>query len=165
MSLQPPLESLSDDELLSRVVSLLQQSRRTEAPLLAHLGEVEARRLYARFACPSMFRYCTDVLHLSEAEAYFRIAAARAAREHPVLLEMLADGRLHLSGVEKLAPHLTPGNRDTLLVRAAHKTKRQIEELVAELEPRPDVPSVMRKLPERTAVVGAPAVEGPCVEL
>src|SRR5262245_21626916 len=131
MSLQQSLEALSDDELLGRVVSLLRESRRTEAPLLAHLGEVEARRLYARFACSSMFGYCTDVLHLSEAEAYFRIAAARAAREHPVLLNMLADGRLHLCGIEKLAPHLTPENRDTLLARAAHRSKKQIEELIA----------------------------------
>jgi hypothetical protein len=51
-----------------------------------------------------MFVYCIDV-HLSEAEAYLRITAARAAREHPVLLHMLADGRLHLTGIAKLVPH------------------------------------------------------------
>ena len=45
-----------------------------------------------------MFSYATDVLHLSEAEAYLRIAAARASRRHPVLLTMLDDGRLHLIG-------------------------------------------------------------------
>jgi len=95
-----------------------------------------------------MFAYCTDVLHLSEAEAYLRIAAARASREHPMLLDMLADGRLHLSGIAKLAPHLTRENRDALLDRAAHRGKRQIEELVAELAPRPDAPAVMRKLAE-----------------
>jgi hypothetical protein len=89
-----------------------------------------------------------DVLHLSEAEAYLRITAARAA-EHPVLLHMLADGRLHLSGIAKLGPHLTLQNRDLLLSRAVHRSKRQIEELVAELAPRPDVPSVVRKLPSR----------------
>ena len=61
----------------------------------------------AREASPSMFAYCTEVLHLSEAEAYFRIAAARASRKHPVLLSMLADGRLHLTAIAKLAPHLT----------------------------------------------------------
>jgi hypothetical protein len=33
---------------------------------------------------------CTEFLHLSEAEAYLRIAAARASREHPLLLTMLA---------------------------------------------------------------------------
>ncbi len=96
-----------------------------------------------------MFVYCTSVLHLSEPEAYLRINVARAAREHPVLLDMLANGRLHLSGIVKLVPHLTAENRDSLLARAVHKSKRQIEELLAELSPRPDVPAVIRKLPDR----------------
>jgi len=96
-----------------------------------------------------MFAYATESLHLSEAEAYLRIAAARAARRHPVLLEMLADGRLHLSAMAKLAPHLTDANRERVLERAAHRTKRQIEELVAELQPRPDVAPAIRKLPVR----------------
>ena len=149
MSLERPLESLSDDELLRGLADLLRQSRRAESDLVAHIGEVETRRLYAREASPSMFVYCTDVLHLSEAEAYLRITAARAARQHPVLLHMLADGRLHLSGIAKLAPHLTPLNRDLLLSRAVHRSKRQIEELVAELAPRPDVPGMVRKRPSR----------------
>ena len=62
---------------------------------------------------------------------------------------MLADGRLHLSGVGKLAPHLTRENAPALLAPAAHRTKRQIEELVAELAPRPDAPTLVRKLPAR----------------
>ena len=61
-----------------------------------------------------MFAYCTERLHLSEAEAYLRIAAARASREHPILLTMLADGRLHLTAIAKLAPHLTPDNREAV---------------------------------------------------
>jgi 5-methylcytosine-specific restriction endonuclease McrA len=146
------LELVPDDDLLRRLAELLRQSRRVEADLVAHVGEVDARRLYAREASPSMFAYCTEVLHLSEAEAYLRIAAARASREHPMLLTMLADGSLHLTGIAKLAPHLTPENRDGLLKRAAHRTKRQIEELVAEVAPRPDAPAVMRKLPEHRMV-------------
>jgi hypothetical protein len=141
------LTSIPDDELLRRLAELLGQSRRVESDLVAHVGEVDSRRLYAREASPSMFAYCTEVLHLSEAEAYLRIAAARASREHPVLLEMLADGRLHLTGIAKLAPHLTRENRETLLQAAAGKSKRQIEELIAELFPRPDAPAVIRKLP------------------
>jgi hypothetical protein len=98
-----------------------------------------------------MFVYCTEVLHLSEHEAYLRITAARAAREHPMLLAMLGDGRLHLSGIAKLAPHLTLANREVLLERATHKSKRQLEVLVADLAPRPDVPTSIRKLPDRAA--------------
>jgi hypothetical protein len=47
---------------------------------------------------------------------------------------------------------LTPENRDALLARAVYKSKREILEIVAEAAPRPDVPSVMRKLPERAAL-------------
>ena len=101
------LKSIPDDELLRRLAELLRQSRRVEADLVALIGEVDSRRLYARSAWPSMFAYCTEVLHLSEAEAYLRIAVARASREHPILLAMLADGRLHLTAIAKLAPHLT----------------------------------------------------------
>ena len=143
----PSLESVPDDELLRRLGELVSRSRRVEADLVSHVGEVEERRLYAREASPSMFAYCTEVLHLSEAEAYLRITVARAAREHPQLLTMLADGRLHLSGIAKLLPILTRENRDGLLERATHRSKRQILELVAEVSPRPDAPSFMRKLP------------------
>ena len=97
-----------------------------------------------------MFTYCTKVLRLSEAEAYSRITVARASREHPMLLDMLADGRLHLTGIARLAPHLTAANRSELLERATHKSRRQIEELIADLAPRPNAPAVMRRLPART---------------
>ena len=143
------LDSVSDDELLRRLGELVSHSRRVEAALVSHIGEVEERRLYAREASPSMFAYCTEVLHLSEAEAYLRITVARAAREHPLLLTMLGDGRLHLSGIVKLVPILTRENRDGLLKRATHRSKRQILELVAELLSRPDAPSLMRELPQR----------------
>ena len=49
--------------------------------------------------------------------------------------------RLHLSGIAVLHKHLTEADRETLLERATHKSKRRIEELVAELNPRPDVPA------------------------
>ncbi len=150
------LRSLSDDDRLRRLSELLRQSRRTESDLVAHIGEVDQRRLYAREASPSMFSYCTERLHLSEAESYLRITVARAARHHPSLLKMLADGRLHLRGIAKLAPHLTSENRDRLLERAAHKSKRQIDELVAELIPRPDVPALMPKLPQTRKPQPAP---------
>jgi hypothetical protein len=113
MQNDPSLTDVPDDELLRRLAALLARSRRAEADLVAHIGEVDRRRLYARHASPSMFAYCTEVLHLSEAEAYVRITTARAAREHPVLLDMLRDGRLHLSGIARLVSHLTRGTRRT----------------------------------------------------
>src|SRR5262245_34383014 len=151
MHYEPRFARVSDDDLLRGLTSLVGDSRRVESDLVAHIGEVEERRLYAREGCPSMFAYCTEVLHLSSAEAYLRITAARAARDHPVVLEMLGDGRLHLSGIAKLVPHLTPANASRLLARAVHRSKRQIEELIAEIAPRPDAPVQVRKLPRTPA--------------
>ncbi len=156
-----PLATLSDDVLLLRLVEILSRSRRVETDLVAHIAEVDARRLYAREAFPSMFAYCTEALHLSESEAYRRIAVARASREHPMILPMLGDGRLHLSGIAQLAPHLTQENRDVLLRRATHRSKRQIEELIAEVAPRADVPALMRRLPDRRTLSAAPLTAVP----
>ena len=110
-------ESLSDDLLLSRVEELVRRSRRVEAELIWHLAEVDRRMLYRREACSSMFDYATARLHLSEAEAFLRIAVARVSHRFPIVLRMLADGRLHLSAIAKLASHLTDENCDALLAR------------------------------------------------
>ena len=147
-------KTLPDDELLRRLSDLVQRSRRVEALLVAHIAEVDDRRLYLRDA-PSMFAFCTQVLHLSEHEAYARITVARAARRRPVLLEMLGDGRLHLSGIAKLVPRLTDANATALLARAAHRTKSEIDALLAEVAPKPDVVATIRMVSERRAVAAA----------
>jgi len=142
------LVSLSDDELLERLSTLVARHRRLDAEVVAHGAEVDTRKLYLGKACSSMFAYAVEVLHLSEHEAYLRITCARASRRFPMLLDMLGDGRLHLSAIAKLAPHLSEDNAEALLARAVHKTKREIEELLAEVAPRPDVTACMRKLPQ-----------------
>jgi hypothetical protein len=148
------LKGVSDAALLRRLAESVARSRRGEADLVALIAEVDARELFAREAKPSMFAYCREVLGLRENEAYLRIAVARASREHPIVLTMLSDGRLHLSGVAKLAPLLRGEGGRAILKRAAGMSQRQIQELVAELRPQPDVRTTIRRLP-------APRVAGP----
>ncbi len=143
------LNHVSDEELRQRLPKMVGKSRVVEADVVALIAEFDARKLYAPEGCSSMFDYCLRRLHLSEPEAYLRIFVARASRQHPMVLTMLRDGRLHLSGIERLAPYLTPANREALLKRATHQSKRQIEEMVAELKPRADVRATIRKLPDR----------------
>ena len=153
------IESLSDDELLSRTSDLVAQSRRLEAELVAHLAEVDARRLYLGEACSSMFVYATSRLGLSEAEAYLRITVARVSRRFPVVLARLAAGAIQLSAIARLAPHLDEYSVEELLARAEGRSKREIEVLVAELAPRPDAPAIVRRLPA-PARTTAPLVSG-----
>ena len=54
-------DSISDDALLRQVSEILKESRRVEVELVAHIGEVDRRRLYSRSeASPSMYVYCTE---------------------------------------------------------------------------------------------------------
>jgi hypothetical protein len=138
---------LSDEAVIHEVARLARDERRVTAHLIAALAELDARRLYLGEGCSSLFTYCTRVLHLSEHAAYGRIEAARAARKFPVVLEMLADGDLTLTAVGLLAPHLTPANHEDILERAKHRTKREVEEIVAALRPLPDLRSLVRKQP------------------
>ena len=140
--------TLSDAELLAAVKSLAANERHATAQLVAHLAEMDARRLYLAEGGSSLFTYCTEILHLSEHAAYGRIEAARAARKFPAILEAVANGALHLTAVNLLAPHLTTDNVHRVIAEAAHKTKREVEELVAALHPQPPVPTSVRKLPQ-----------------
>jgi hypothetical protein len=144
------LAHVPDETLLSDLVALAARDRQTTAALLAHLAEVEARELFLPAACSSMHGYCVRVLHLAEEVAFKRIRAARAARRHPQLFEAIADGRLHVSGVVLLAPHLTDANVDEVIAAAAHRSKTELEIIVARLAPKPDVPTAI------TPVVPAP---------
>jgi hypothetical protein len=143
------LERLSDPELLAEVTRLAVSERKATAELVSALGEVDARRLYLGQACSSMFTYCTQVLHFAEHAAFNRIEVARAARRFPIILELLADGRVHLSTVRLLAPHLSEANHEAVLREASHKTKREVEQIVARLLPRANVASSVRKLPSK----------------
>jgi hypothetical protein len=159
----PCFTHLSNRELLEEVQALAACERKATARLIASLMELDSRRLYLGEGCSSLFTYCTQVLHLSEHAAYGRIEAARAARRFPIVLERLADGSMTLTTVCLLAAHLTPENQHDVLAAARHKSKREVEQLVASLRPMPPVASVVRKLPSTPLVAGRqeiPASDG-----
>ena len=147
--------ALSDDALLRRVTLLAGREREACVELVAHLAELDTRRIYLAQGYGSLFSYCTGALRLSEHAAYNRIEAARAARRFPVILDLLADGSVNLTTVRLLAPHLTPENHRDVLAEACGLGKREIELLVARLSPRPDVGASIRRLP--TPVPSEPA--------
>ena len=117
------------------------------ATQLALIAEVDARQLYLPDGYPSMFAWCVGELRFSEDEAYKRIRVARAGREHPAIFPSITDGRLNVSAILLLAPHLASGTADELLAAAANQTRTAIERLIAERAPRPDVPTLITPLP------------------
>jgi hypothetical protein len=149
--------ALSDRDLLARIDALAGHEREATAELVAHLAALDLRpSLYAARGYGSLFAYCTKVLHLSEDAACNRIDAARACRDFPIILELLASGSLTLTSVRMLRRHLTAENHEAVLARAANQKKEQIEALVAELAPAPDVVSCVRRLRVPRSMPGLP---------
>jgi len=138
---------LDDRPLLDAAKQLAADERRASATLLRALIEIDSRRLYLGEGCASMFVYCTRVLHLSEGGAYNRIEAARAARTYPVILELFEQSAVTLTAIRLLAPHLTEENHRAALSAARHKSRREVEALVAALQPKPDARALVRRLP------------------
>ena len=140
------LERLANPKLLEATHALVRRGHAVEAELLRHLGEIDARRLYLGEACSSMFVYCVRVLHFSEAAAYKRIRAARAARRHPELLGALRRGELHVTAVSLLAVQLSDESCGPLIRAARHQTAEQIKRLLADRQPKPDVADCVRRV-------------------
>jgi hypothetical protein len=141
-------DALSDQELLAHTPVIAGREREAAAELVAHIAALARRpALYAAKAYGSLFAYCTKALGLSEDAACNRIEVAHACRRFPVILDLIASGSITLTTVRLLGKHLTTENHQAVLTRACGRTRREIEALVAELAPQPDVLSSVRKLP------------------
>ena len=130
--------------MIAETKRLVAAERVATIALLRSLMEIDIRRLYLREGCSSLFTYCTQVLHLAEGAADNRIEAARTACRFPLVLDALTAGRITLTTIRLLAPHLTDDNHRELIAAAEHKSKRDVEMLVATINPKPVAPTILR---------------------
>jgi hypothetical protein len=142
------LSGLTNAALLGGLSRLVCSGRQLLAEVVAHLAEVEERRLHLDLGYGSMFAYCMSRLGLSEDEACRRIEVARIARRHSVVYPLLVSGQLSLSVVALLKPYLKDAHSQELFELVSGKSISQARELLASRFPRPDVPSKIRKLPD-----------------
>jgi hypothetical protein len=149
----PP--AMTDDELVASIAMLTGRARDATSALVAHLVELERRGLLHALGFRTLYGYCRTILHLSEHESYNRMEAAGVARRFPVVLPMLAEGLLHLTAVSLLGPHLEDENHLALLGGSIHKSKREVEALLARWFPKAETAASIRKLPASHSVVVA----------
>jgi hypothetical protein len=155
------LSIIADDALLERLHVLVGSHRRVTADLIAHLSEVDARRLHVSKGFASLFGYCVECLGFSEDEACRRIDAARLVRKFPEIYSLLEAGTVSLTVLSLLKSHLTVENHRELFAGVSRSSVRQAKEWLAARFPQPDVPSSIRKLPERS-VAREPVAKGAC---
>lgn len=137
-------KTLTDEQLLSRLECFVEEERLRLHSFLAWLAEADLRKVPEASGYSSTFDYCVRRLRLSEDEAYRRIHAARATVTRPELLSALADGRLSLSAVSKIAPFVDRADAPEIISRAEGKSAREIHELLAPLRPESAKRDVVR---------------------
>ncbi|MBI4678463.1 MAG: hypothetical protein HY748_12865 [Elusimicrobia bacterium] len=147
--------NLSDDELWAALPRLAGGEREELARFLIHLGETERRDLHLRHAYSGLFNYLVT-LGFSEWEARARAVAARSSAKFPSILTLLASGRLHLYAVVLLSPYLTSDNHESLLGKACRRTTRELQALIAGMDPGSSRRDVIRVVSAPVTASDAP---------
>jgi len=159
------LEQLSGDELHRSAEKLVRVENTSIAKLIAHLAEMSSRRTALELGYKSLYDYSVRRLNLSEGAVPARIHVANVSRRFPQLLAALAESRVSLTVAALLAPHLTEDNVDKLISDGSGKTRRETEEYLVALKPKPVFESSIRKRPSSPAApvaqAGAAQVEAP----
>ncbi len=144
------LEGLSTEELDRSAEKLVRAEKRNVALVIAHIAEMSRRKGHLECGYKNLFEYCTRRLHLSEGSVALRIQVANVSRRFPQILVALAENRMSLTVAGLLAPVLTESNVEKLLADCAGMTKRDAEEYLVALRPKPVFTPSIRKTPSRS---------------
>ena len=74
------LRAVRDQQLLSALSGLVEAGNALNADVLAHLAELDERKLFLELGFSSSFAYCLESLGMDESSAGRRITAARVCR-------------------------------------------------------------------------------------
>ena len=132
------LMTVGDAVILSGFKTLCKNERELQSNFLAYLNEVEIRKLFAGEGYSSLCGFLIKHLNYSESTALKRIQVARTARRFPLIYYLLADAKVSLSSVERVAPHLNESNSERILNSIIHKSVREVEVLLAAEFPKPE---------------------------
>src|SRR5215471_16973853 len=146
----------SAHDLVTQLRQSLGRERHALADFILALAELDRRRLYVALGYASAWQFCCRALGLSETATHYRLLAARQVQQQPALADQIRDGRLCITTLAKLSRILTNENREALVAEAAGKPTREVEKIVARLDPKPVPGDVTRPAP---ALVSTPAQE------
>ncbi|MBI3017837.1 MAG: HNH endonuclease [Deltaproteobacteria bacterium] len=147
------ISKLKDKELVEKFGVLVREEKEATASVVAHLSEIDRRKLYALEGYSSLFNYCVEKYHYSESAAYRRIQAARIYPKFPEILNLLKEGKLNLVTLSLIEPYLDQQGTE-LINKILDKSKREVEDILSELSLRKEnIQDVIRRLPMKRAVL------------
>jgi hypothetical protein len=123
-------------DLTVRLQDLLRREHGALADFLVTLAAFDQRRAWAELGHASLFAFLHRDLGLSKGAAFYRATAAALVQRFPEVVEPIRRGKLCLTTVVEVAKVLTPENAREVLPRFFGLSKREAQEVMAELQPR-----------------------------
>ncbi len=130
------LRKLDLNSLNLEAVKAVASCQKSEAYPLRVIEVVSEKELHLDCGLPSLYSYCTRLLHISEGIAYALIAVINKAKEVPELIEAIESGKVSLSKAKKICSVITPKNHKEWIDLATYETSRVIEKCVAQANPK-----------------------------
>src|SRR5512145_2763757 len=143
-------------DLAERLASLLRREQGALAEFLVALADFDARRPWEPLGYTRLFHFLHRHLGMSKGAAHYRKTAAELIQRVPEVVEPLRSGTLCMTSIIELAKVLTLENREAVLPRFLHCSRREAQAVSAELAP-------MEAPPHRTVVTALPAEVQPAV--
>ena len=120
--------------------TLLRHEHGAMADFLVALADFDRRGLWRELGHSCLFYYLQRELRLSDGAAHFRKVAAKLIQGFPEVVDPLREGKLCITSIVELARVVTPENRDEVLPRFFHMSKRQAKAVAAAILPAAVVP-------------------------
>ncbi len=156
------IRKLSSPELKRQTKLLAKKEHLQVARLIAHLAEVSRRTLHLKLGYRGLFEYCTECLGLPEGSTALRIQVSGVCRRHPLILDALAGQQISLTVAGKLARHINAENCERLVADCTGMTKREVQEYLVHLAPKPTVSPGARRRKTPAPEPGKPGSAEPC---
>jgi hypothetical protein len=133
------LSSVTNQDLEKNLLHWVAQERKVLHIVLAHIKEVDTRKLYLEKSRSSLYEYLTKDVGYSSTSAQRRIVGARLLMEIPALSTQIEEGKINLSqvceiarGVQQSSKKINLSQKMDLLKSIEYKTTAETQQIVAE---------------------------------
>ncbi len=125
--------------LHQKALNCVKNYKQAELELLNILGQIDQDKTYLAVGVSSLFRYCVEILKLSESDTMKFIQVTRKSVEVPELKEAIANGDITTTKASRIASVITPANCGSWIQTAKESNHRELEREIAALNPEQQV--------------------------
>ncbi|MEI8346834.1 MAG: HNH endonuclease [Pseudomonadota bacterium] len=104
--------TINDQELIDNTALVVKKEKALTMQVLAHLQEMNRRKLFAVLGYGSLFEYCVKSLKYSESETHHRIQVMKLIYGSETAKKAMEEGKLNLTAASMIQKHIKDEEKD-----------------------------------------------------